>query len=57
MTMLFEQFDRFEQQCQKCSCYIENCEPGDAVDPDCDCTLGHNVSGEGTCEDCDKEEK
>ncbi|MCP4373999.1 MAG: hypothetical protein GY797_38730 [Deltaproteobacteria bacterium] len=51
MTMFFEQFDRFEQQCVECPCYIENADEGDAVDPDCDCTLGHSISGENECED------
>ncbi len=44
-------FSRFADQCQDCTCYIENAEAWETVDPDCECSLGYDISGEDECED------
>lgn len=49
------EFDRFDDQCKDCSCYIDNIGTGEVFDPDCDCTLGHETYGDTECLDCDKD--
>ena len=48
-------FDRFDRQCRKCSCFSDNIGPGEVFDPDCECTLNHDVGANTKCDDYDQE--
>ncbi len=43
-------FERFRKQCEVCCCYSGNAE-GEEIDPDNECSLGHNITGNTECED------
>lgn len=43
-------FDRFSDQCERCSCYIENCDPNEVINPDADCTLEQKTYGNKSCD-------
>jgi len=48
-----DHFNRFENQCEGCTCYSGNVDEGTAVDPDCECSLGHDIGGDTMCDDVD----
>ena len=42
-------FDRFVDQCEKCSCYYENCTDGEVINPDAECSLEEKTWGKKPC--------
>ena len=43
-------FNRFSDECEDCSCYIENCDEGDVIDPDSECALSEKTYGMYPCD-------
>jgi hypothetical protein len=46
-------YNRFENDCEGCSCYTGNLKEDEIFDPDNECTLGHDVEANTGCDDVD----
>ena len=47
-------FNRFSDQCTKCSCFYENCDEGEVINPDAECSLEEKTWGSYPCNFFDK---